>query len=71
MLLAGLALGCDGLRVGMEDNLYLSRGVKGTNVQLVERAVAIARLAGREPATADEARQMLGITRHALAEYQG
>lgn len=71
MLLAGLALGCDGIRVGLEDNLYLSKGVKGTNLQLVERAVAIARLAGREPATADEARQMLGITRHALAEYKG
>ena len=71
MLLTGLALGCDGLRVGLEDNLYLSKGVKGTNVQLVERAAAIARLAGREPATADEARQMLGITRHALAEYHG
>lgn len=71
MLLAGLALGCDGIRVGLEDNLYLSRGVKGTNLQLTERAVAIARLAGREPATADEARQMLGITRHALAEYRG
>ena len=36
-----------------------------------KRAVAIARLAGREPATADEARAMLGITRHALAEYKG
>lgn len=71
MLLAGLALGCDGIRVGLEDNLYLSRGVKGTNLELTERAVAIARLAGREPATADEARQMLGITRHALAEYKG
>lgn len=71
MLLAGLALGCDGIRVGLEDNLYLSKGVKATNLQLTERAVAIARLAGREPATADEARQMLGITRHALAEYQG
>lgn len=71
MLLTGLALGCDGIRVGLEDNLYLSKGVKATNVQLTERAVAIARLVGREPATAEEARQMLGITRHALAEYRG
>jgi uncharacterized protein (DUF849 family) len=70
MLLTGLALGADGVRVGLEDNLYLSRGVKATNVQLVERAVAIARMVGREPATAEEARQMLGITRHALADYQ-
>ena len=57
--------------MGLEDNLYLEKGVKGTNVKLVERAAAIARLAGREPATADEARAMLGITRHALAEYKG
>ena len=35
MMLAGLALGCDGLRVGLEDNLYLSRGVKATNVHLL------------------------------------
>jgi len=71
MLLTGLALDCDGIRVGLEDNLYYSRGVKATNVQLVERAAAIARMVGREPADADEARRMLGITRHALAEYKG
>ena len=62
-LLAGLAAGCDGIRVGIEDNIYLSKGVLATNVQLVERAVAIAKLAGREIATAAEARQILGITR--------
>lgn len=71
MMLAGLSLGCDGLRVGLEDNLYLSRGVKATNVQLVERAVALAKLAGREIATAEEARQIWGIKRHSLAEYHG
>lgn len=70
MMLAGLSMGCDGLRVGLEDNLYLSRGVKATNVQLVERAVELAKLAGREIATADEARQILGIRRRALAEYK-
>lgn len=69
MMLAGLSLGCDGLRVGLEDNLYLSRGVKATNVQLVERAVQLAKLAGREIATAEEARQIWGIKRHSLAEY--
>lgn len=70
MMLAGLAMGCDGLRVGLEDNLYLSHGVKATNVQLVERAVELAKLAGREIATAEEARQILGIKRHALKEYE-
>lgn len=69
MMLAGLSLGCDGLRVGLEDNIYMSRGVKATNVELVERAVALAKLAGREIATAEEAREMLGIRRHSLAEY--
>jgi 3-dehydrocarnitine:acetyl-CoA trimethylamine transferase len=29
------------VRVGLEDNIWLERGVKGTNGQLVERAVAI------------------------------
>ncbi len=70
ILLAALSMGCDGVRVGLEDNLYLSRGVKATNAQLVERAVAIAKLAGREIATPDETRAALGITRHALKEYQ-
>ena len=70
MLLAALAMGANGIRVGLEDNLYYSRGVKATNVQLVERAVEIAKLAGREIATADDARAILGIKRHALAEYR-
>lgn len=69
MMLAGLSMGCDGLRVGLEDNIYLAHGVKATNVQLVERAVALAGVAGREIATAEEARKILGIRRHALAEY--
>lgn len=68
MMLAGLALGCDGLRVGLEDNIYLSRGVIGTNVQLVERAVELSKLAGRKIATADDAREILGITRHTLRD---
>ena len=68
MMLAGLALGCDGLRVGLEDNIYLSRGVIGTNVQLVERAVELSKLAGRTIATAQDARDMLGITRNTLSD---
>lgn len=63
MMLAGLAAGCTGLRVGLEDNIYLSKGQLATNPQLVERAVKLARLAGREIATAEEARQILGIKR--------
>ena len=66
MVLAGLAMGADGLRVGLEDNIYMSKGVPATNVQLVERAVAIAKLAGREIATAQDAREILNIKRQSL-----
>ena len=50
-------------RVGLEDNLYLNKGEFATNTQLVERAVRIIREVGREPATATEAAQRLGIKR--------
>lgn len=63
MMLAGLAAGCDGLRVGLEDNLYLERGVLATNEQLVARAVQLVELAGRKVATAEEAREMLGLVK--------
>ncbi len=64
MMLAGLAAGCDGLRVGLEDNVYLEKGVHATNAQLVARAVEFATVAGREIASAQEARQMLGLIKH-------
>ena len=63
MMLTGLALGCDGIRVGLEDNIYLEKGVLATNTQLVQRAAQIAKLAGREIATANDARELLGISR--------
>jgi uncharacterized protein (DUF849 family) len=47
------------IRVGLEDNLYLNRGVFATNPQLVERAINIIRDLGEEVATPGEARQML------------
>lgn len=63
MMLAGLAAGCTGLRVGLEDSLYLSRGTYATNVQFVEQAVSLAQAAGREIATAQDTREMLGLTK--------
>ena len=63
MLLAALAMDADGVRVGLEDNLYYAHGQLATNAQLVERAATLGRLAGREPATAAEARELLDITR--------
>ena len=73
MMLAGLALGCDGLRVGLEDNVMYGKNPDGTkdiatNLRLVERAVKLSQLAGREIATAQEAREILGIKRNCLKD---
>jgi uncharacterized protein (DUF849 family) len=53
------------VRVGLEDNLYLSKGVKATNAQLTERAVGIVHDLGRSVATPDEARDILQLDRKA------
>lgn len=51
------------VRVGFEDNIYYSRGVKAeSNAQLVERIVRLAKELGREVAAPNEARQLLGMT---------
>ena len=60
-VLLGLAEGANGIRVGLEDNIYFSKGVLGTNAQFVERTVKLAELAGREIANAEEARETLSI----------
>ena len=50
------------VRVGLEDNLYMARGVLApSNTALVERAVDIIRAVGAEVATPDEARQILSL----------
>lgn len=49
------------VRVGLEDNLYLGKGNKVSNAQLVERAVQITENLGSRVATPDEARQKLGL----------
>jgi uncharacterized protein (DUF849 family) len=49
------------VRVGLEDNLYLEKGVKATNGQLVERAVQITELLGAKVASVDSARARLGL----------
>ena len=51
-----------GARVGMEDNVYYGPGrLLKSNAEMVERAVRIIRELGMEPATPDEAREMLNI----------
>jgi 3-keto-5-aminohexanoate cleavage enzyme len=50
------------VRVGLEDNVYYRRGeLADSNAQLVERAAGLARTLGREPATPDQARSILGL----------
>jgi 3-keto-5-aminohexanoate cleavage enzyme len=57
----GLAMGLN-VRVGMEDNVLYRRGEPvENNAQFVERTARIARELDREPATPDEARQVLGL----------
>jgi len=73
MMLAALSMGCDGLRVGLEDNVMYGKDAEGnkiiaTNEMLVQRAVDLAKLAGREIATAQEAREIMGITRNCLKD---
>jgi 3-keto-5-aminohexanoate cleavage enzyme len=51
-----------GVRVGFEDNIYYRRGhLARSNAELVERIVTVIRDLGLEPATPEEARDMLGI----------
>ncbi|WP_032123352.1 3-keto-5-aminohexanoate cleavage protein [Clostridium amazonitimonense] len=50
------------VRVGFEDNVYLSKGVPAkSNGELVEKVVRLAKELGREIATPDEAREILGL----------
>jgi uncharacterized protein (DUF849 family) len=53
------------VRVGLEDNLYLSKGVKATNAQLTERAIQIVKDLGSSVATPDEAREILQLEKKA------
>jgi hypothetical protein len=51
------------VRVGLEDNLYVEKGVFGSNAQLVEKAAKLIRLLGPEIATPAEARAILETAR--------
>ena len=57
----GLMMGGN-VRVGLEDNLRVRRtAMASSNVDLVEKAVALAAMFDRVPATPDEARAVLGL----------
>jgi 3-keto-5-aminohexanoate cleavage enzyme len=51
------------VRVGFEDNVYISKGVLAkSNGELVEKVVRMAKELGREIATPQEARAILGLS---------
>jgi len=63
ILLTTIALGGH-VRVGMEDNVLYGRGqLADSNAQFVERAVRVIHEAGREPASPDDAREILNLKR--------
>ncbi|SHH73713.1 3-keto-5-aminohexanoate cleavage protein [Marivita hallyeonensis] len=53
------------VRVGLEDNLWLEKGVLATNAQLVERAVGIVEGMGARVLGPEEVRAKLGLTKRA------
>lgn len=61
LLACAIALGLN-IRVGMEDNIYLNRGIRAkSNAELVEKAVKLCELMGRAVATPAQAREMMGL----------
>ena len=51
-------------RVGLEDNLYLSKGKLATNPQLVEKAINIVNDLGFTIMTPEETRKKLKLVKH-------
>jgi uncharacterized protein (DUF849 family) len=62
MPMAALAVLLGGnVRVGLEDNLYLERGVLATNEQLVEKAARIVRDLGARTLSPAQTREKLKL----------
>ena len=62
---AAAVLAGGNVRVGLEDNLWLEKGVLATNQSLVERAVAIVEAMGARVMGPAEVRDKLGLTKRA------
>ena len=62
---AAAVLAGGNVRVGLEDNLWLGKGVLATNAQLVERAVTIVENMGARVIGPGEVRKKLNLTRQA------
>ena len=71
-VMATMALMLGGnIRVGLEDNLRVSRTAQAdSNRELVEKAVRLAEQFDREPATAAEAREILGLKGQAAVGFE-
>jgi 3-keto-5-aminohexanoate cleavage enzyme len=62
MSVLGISMGCDIVRIGFEDNIYLPSGQPAKhNYELVEATARIARYLGRDIATVADAREIFGI----------
>ncbi len=62
MLALALLHGAPGIRTGLEDAVYISRGVLAqSNAALVRSAVELARAVGRDVATQEQTRSLLGL----------
>ena len=57
------------VRVGLEDNLYLAKGVPATNAQLVERARLIVENMGATVQTPAQARRNLNLRQPARPNH--
>ena len=60
---AAAVLAGGNVRVGLEDNLWLEKGVLATNAQLVEKAAGIIEGLGARVIGAEEVRAKLGLTK--------
>ncbi len=62
---AGSVLAGGNVRVGLEDNLFLEKGVLATNAQLVEKSATIITNMGATIMGPQEVRDLLGLTKRA------
>ena len=62
---AATVLAGGNIRVGLEDNLWLEKGVLATNAQLVEKAATIATNMGSNLMTAAEVRELIKVEKRA------
>ena len=62
---AAAVLACGNVRVGLEDNIFLDKGVLATNAQLVERASKIINNLGAKIIGPSEVRQKLNLSKRA------